>query len=249
MPPTSPAGLTAGVATPMRPAHRLKWAAGGWIAGFVASQAALTAVSLIVAGPGGFTSGDLTIGWITLLQVPLWAGLLGAPVLARRHGLRWRPQLGWSMRPLDVPVGIGCGLGLQFALVPLLYAPIFRVFGDLDASDVERAARELTDRVDGPFDVVSLALMTLVMAPLAEEVFFRGLLQGALQERIGPAAGVAAASAAFAASHFQPLQFPALVLVGAVHGLLVWRTGRLGAALWSHFAFNSVTLLSLLALT
>ena len=46
---------------------------------------------------------------------------------------------------------------------------------------------------------------------------------------------------AFGITHFQLVQLPALVLVGVVNGLLVLRTGRLGPALWSHAAFNAVT--------
>ncbi|MCY4425309.1 MAG: CPBP family intramembrane metalloprotease, partial [Acidimicrobiaceae bacterium] len=73
------------------------------------------------------------------------------------------------------------------------------------------------------------------------EVFFRGLLQGALQDRLGPVWAVSIASVAFGITHFQVVQLPALVLVGVVNGLLVLRTGRLGPALWSHAAFNAVT--------
>jgi len=247
--PTTPPGDTVAEADALMSAgRRLLWAMSGWLGGTVASVMAATVALLIIGGASGdFDTSDLTIGWIVLVQVPLWLGLLGAPALAGRAGLDWRRQLGWSMRAVDVPVGVGVGLALQLVLVPLLYVPIFWLFEDLAPSDVESAARDLTDRVNTPFDVSALVLLTVVMAPLAEEVFFRGLVQGALQDGLGPAVAVPVASVIFAASHLQLVQAPALVLVGVAHGLLMWRTGRLGAALWSHLAFNAVTVVVLLS--
>ena len=225
---------------------RLKWAAVGWVAGFVGSLVGLVvAVSLLGLDPGGEeASSGLTLGVLVLLQVPVWIGLFGTPLLARSRGLRWKEQMGWRMRPVDVPTGIAVGLLLQFVLLPLLYIPILEVFEDLD---VEGPARELTEMVQAPMEVAALVFMTVVAAPLTEEVFFRGLLQGALRDRFGPARAVAVSSLAFAVVHFQVAQFPALIVIGVVHALLVLATGRLGAALWSHTAFNAATVIVLLA--
>jgi len=187
---------------------------------------------------------DLSVVGLVVLQLPLWLGLLGTPLLARRYGLDWGSQLGWRMRAIDIPIGVGAGLALQFVAVPLLYWPIFGIFGDLD---VEEPARELTALAETPLEGVLLVLMTVVMAPLTEEVFFRGLLQGALRDRIRPVWALAVASVAFGITHFQLVQFPALVLVGVVNGLLVLRTGRLAPALWSHAGFNAVTMAVLLS--
>lgn len=227
---------------------RLTWAAAGWAAGFVASLAASFVAVAALLGPEFLETEEslmsrLGIGGLVMLQVPLWLGLLGTPLLARRYGLGWRSQLGWTMRLRDVPVGLAVGLVMQLAAVPLLYWPIFRIFGDLD---VEEPARELSALAVGPLDVVLLVVMTVILAPLTEEVFFRGLLQGALRDRLGPIWAVTIASVAFGITHFQLVQFPALVLVGVVNGLLVLRTGRLGPALWSHAGFNAITVAVLL---
>ncbi|MCY4424482.1 MAG: type II CAAX endopeptidase family protein, partial [Acidimicrobiaceae bacterium] len=196
---------------------RLTWAAAGWAAGFVASIAA-TVVALIVlpsAGDSGASGEELlqelSMVGLVALQVPLWLGLLGTPLLARRYGLDWRSQIRWRMRAIDVVVGTGIGLALQLVVVPLMYWPIFRIFGDLD---VEGPARELSELAGTPLEVVLLVVMTVLLAPLTEEVFFRGLLQGALQDRLGPVWAVSIASVAFGITHFQVVQLPALVLVG-----------------------------------
>lgn len=232
---------------PMMPATtRLKWAVVGWTAGFLGSlAAAVVVVALLGVDLGGEdASSELTLGPLVLLQVPLWIGLLGTPLLARTRGLRWPEQMGWRMRPADVPAGIAVGLLLQFVLLPLLYLPILEVFEDLD---VEGPARELTEMAEAPPEVAVLVFMTVVAAPLTEEVFFRGLLQGALRDRFGPIRAVVISSLAFAVVHFQVVQFPALLVIGVVHALLVLATRRLGAALWSHVAFNAATVIVLLA--
>ena len=228
--------------TMMPATTRLKWAVVGWTLGFLGSLAGLVVFVALGGLDPGEASSDLTLGSLALLQVPLWAGLLGTPLLARSRGLNWREQLAWRMRPVDVPLGIGVGLLLQLVVLPLLYIPILEVFDDLD---VEGPARELVGMAEAPLEAAALVLMTVVAAPLTEEVFFRGLLQGALRDRFGPVRAVAVSSLAFAVVHFQVVQFPALLAIGIVHGVLVLRTGRIGAALWSHTAFNLVTVVVL----
>ena len=223
---------------------RLKWAVVGWTLGFLGSLVGVIVVVTLqgVDLGGEETSSELTLGSLALLQVPLWIGLLGTPLLARSRGLSWPEQMGWRMRPVDLPLGIGVGLLLQLVVLPLLYLPILELFEDLD---VEAPARELTEMAVSPVEVAMLVFMTVVAAPLTEEVFFRGLLQGALRDRFGPVRAVAISSLAFAVVHFQLVQFPALLVIGIVHGLLVLATRRLGAALWSHTAFNAVTVIAL----
>ena len=230
----------------MMPANtRLKWAVIGWTAGFLGSLAAVVVLAVYGLDLGGEdASSELTLGPLFLLQIPLWIGLLGTPLLARTRGLNWREQMGWRMRPADVPAGIAAGLLMQFVLLPLLYLPILEVFEDLD---VEGPARELTEMAEASPEVAMLVFMTVIAAPLTEEVFFRGLLQGALRDRFGPVRAVVISSLAFAVVHFQVVQFPALLVIGLVHALLVLATGRLGPALWSHVAFNAATVVVLLS--
>ncbi len=224
----------------MPAATRLKWAVVGWASGFLGSLVAAVAVVAVQ----GVDPEELALSALFLLQIPLWLGLLGTPLLARTRGLSWSEQMGWRMRPVDAPLGIAVGVLLQLVLLPLLYLPILEVFDDLD---VEGPARDLVGLAEAPAEIAALVLMTVIAAPLTEEVFFRGLLQGALRDRFGPIGAVALSSLAFAAVHFQVVQFPALLVIGIAHSLLVLATGRIGAALWSHLAFNAVTVIALTA--
>lgn len=186
---------------------------------------------------------------LALLNLPLWIGLIGVPLLDRRNGLEWRRDLGWRMRPVDVPVGLGVGIATQFLLIPL-YELVWLV---VDRRDVGQAAEDLVAHVDGLVDVAAFVVMTAVMAPLAEEIVYRGLLYRGIRDmeashhNLAVGLAVVVSSLVFAVSHFQLVQFPGLFLFGVVAALLFQRTGRLATAIWAHVGFNATTVVLLLA--
>ncbi|MCU0270884.1 MAG: CPBP family intramembrane metalloprotease [Acidimicrobiales bacterium] len=90
-----------------------------------------------------------------------------------------------------------------------------------------------------------LVIIVGIGAPIAEEIFYRGLALGAMQRRWGATWGLVASSGLFALTHNQPLQFPALLAFGLVLGWMVQRTGRLGPAVWAHLGFNMTAALAL----
>ncbi len=239
-------------------------AIGGWAVAQVASILAVAAVVTYlgypkVAGLGGSVGqavgqtevgsaidiltvyGDLPFVWQVLLQVPLWVGLAGAPILAaRRKGTSLAVDFGFRMERNDVPIGLAIGVALQLVLVPLIYVPLRLLGGDTD--EVSEPARELVDNAVGPLGVVLLLLVVGLGAPVVEELFYRGLTQRALLNRIGrPAWAVVIAALFFALAHLQSLQFPALVAVGIAFGVLAQRSGRLGPSIFAHMGFNLTT--------
>lgn len=188
----------------------------------------------------------LDIGEVALLQIPLWLGLLGMPLLStvvRGNG----PviDLGWWTRWRDVPVGVAIGVACQFVLVPIVTLPVF-LLTDTDRDALERPARELTDKATG-LGVIVLVLVVVVAAPVAEEVFYRGLLQRTLARHWPIWPTMIVTSLAFGASHFQALQLPALAAFGLVLSIIAHRTGRLGLNTWAHVGFNATTVIVLLA--
>ena len=186
--------------------------------------------------------------WLAVVNAPLWLGLAGAPLLARRAGLSWRRDLGWGMSAIDIPAGLALGVATQFVLIPL-YEVIFLFFGE---QDVSGPARSLVASVDSPFDLLGLLVITVVMAPLTEEIAYRGLLFGGIRDmergHVGSGVVIAAAvsSVIFAASHFQLIQFPGLFVFGLVAVAAFHRTGRLATAIWAHVGFNLTTVVLLL---
>ena len=211
-----------------------KWSEHGAAAGRIAAQA---------ADAGALTPPQLTPLWlITLLQVPLWVGMLGAVFYAAKKGRGVVADFGLRMEKRDIGVGLGVGFLAQVVVIPLVYWPLLRL---LDNPDVSAEARSLTDRAHG-VGVVLLVLLTVVGAPIVEELFFRGLLLRSLERRLRPPLAIGAASVLFGLVHFQLLQFLALVLFGAMAGILAHRAQRLGPAIWAHVGFNATTVIALL---
>jgi hypothetical protein len=183
--------------------------------------------------------------WLTaLMQIPLWLGLGGAPIwFAIKKGKGVVAELGLRMKIIDAPIGLAVGVACQLILVPLVYLALRPILG---VKDVSAAARELTDRATDPLSIVLVFLIVGIAAPIAEEIYFRGMAQRIFGRRLGPWAAIFAAAAFFAATHLQPLQFPALLLFGVVLGFMAWRSGRIGLSIWAHVGFNVVAAAGLL---
>ncbi len=181
-----------------------------------------------------------------LLQIPLWIGLAGAPILVSRlFGRGLVNDCLARFTAADVPTGLAIGIGAQLLAVPALYFIVFQFIGEQDVSE---AARAITDRANDPFDLIVLGLMVVVGAPVVEELFFRGFVQHNLDRWIGFWPAWIIASLLFALTHFQVLQFPALLMFGMIVGAVFKYFGRLGPAIFTHMGFNAVTVVALVLL-
>jgi membrane protease YdiL (CAAX protease family) len=244
-PPARAAGAAAnassGLATP-------RWGLGDVLAGWVLAQfGGLVAFSAVVAisGIDADSTDDLSLGWIAVAQIGLWAGLLGVPwAVSRLKGNGLVRDFGLRFEARDAVVGPLIGLGTQFILIPLLYLPIFTLF-DVTSDELEEPARGLTDRATDPVGVILLVLIVGIAAPIIEEIFYRGLVYRAIEKRFGLWPGIVGSAFMFGASHFQLLQLPALTLLGGILAYVTHRTGRLGPAILAHTAFNMVTVIFL----
>ena len=210
----------------------------GYVAAIVVS--ALTASA--AAGVTGDTDGVATIlagqvgFWVVLVTTFLYARPLRAGAASDDVALRFR----WT----DLPVGAVIGAATQLVLVPALYLPLGSL---IDDDQLSRPARDLFDRLHGT-GLIAMAVGVVVIAPIVEELFFRGLLVGAMRGRWGTVPAVTGSSVVFGATHFQPLQVPALALAGAIFATAAVRSGRLGPAVAAHAAFNATTFVALVLL-
>ncbi len=137
-------------------------------------------------------------------------------------------------------------MGFQIVAVPLLYVPLTRFISDL-SERLEAPARELADQATRGPGLVILGVLVVVGAPIVEELFYRGLLLRSVERRFGSRVAIGASALVFASAHFELLQFPALLALGVVLGVLAVRYGRLGPAIFAHAGFNAVTMAILVA--
>lgn len=215
-------------------------------------------VAVVLLGMlGGYLAASiLVVLWVELFgkggvgpslasSVGLWVGFVGSTAYEARsqqENVRELVQLRARWVP-DLAVGGVGGVALQLGVIPVVYVLLEPVTGPLE---VEGAAQNLTKDVAG-LQWIAALLIIGVGAPIAEEIFFRGLVRRLIQERWGIAAGVIGSSAFFAATHFQLVQFPGLLVAGLAFAGLAATTGRLGPSIICHIAFNLTTLVQLMA--
>jgi len=114
---------------------------------------------------------------------------------------------------------------------------VLRKFVDLLKQVFEQTYRVLVSaRSPGEFVIVLLSVA--VVPAIAEEFFFRGLIQKTLGQAAGGLHAAILAGIVFGLYHLNPLNVVALVILGIYFGFLVYRTGSLTLALAAHF-FNN----------
>lgn len=88
-----------------------------------------------------------------------------------------------------------------------------------------------------------LLIGAVLVAPLAEELFFRGLLLQAISHHTGLAwPAILASAAAFGAVHAQPQDVLPLASMGIVLGYLRFATGSVWPCILAHMLFNARTM-------
>jgi membrane protease YdiL (CAAX protease family) len=212
------------------------WAVVGGLIGGGVVLVALLALSandqeILVVGSLGQYVGHLLTIWL----------------LARRHG--GAAGLGFTVLPSD-SVYLGLGILLQITLA-LLTLPLIQLVGGEDAGQV--VTEEIRRIADTGFRV-AMAGVIAVLAPITEELMFRGVL---LKSMGRMAAGRTAWVTALIFSLFHIvtlggdiwrgliLAMPAFFVVGLILARVTLRRGRLGPAIFIHSGFNLLAILVL----
>ena len=123
--------------------------------------------------------------------------------------------------------------------VIIVYGLLLRVTG-LGTENVQNL-----DQIVGssPFSLFLAVLAAGVVAPLAEETLFRGLVLNGLMKRLGLYGAVLVSSAVFAAAHLQPQLYVPTFILGIFLSILRIGSGSLWPGIGLHAAFNTVQLL------
>ncbi|MDQ0065527.1 CPBP family intramembrane glutamic endopeptidase [Chryseobacterium lathyri] len=90
------------------------------------------------------------------------------------------------------------------------------------------------------FEPVIMIIMTVIMAPIFEEIIFRGIIQkGLINKGVNPQRAIFYASVIFGLVHANPWQFVGAVLLGCVLGLVYYKTKSLLLPMLLH-GFNNL---------
>lgn len=81
-------------------------------------------------------------------------------------------------------------------------------------------------------------LAVVIMAPVCEEIFFRGYMQSRLSARLGPVWAILITSTFFGFMHLYPIHSVQTFFLGIVLGYIAWRSGSIVPAIVAHFVNN-----------
>jgi len=173
----------------------------------------------------------LLVVWLHRLH-PGWVDVLGVPK-------RWGPE---------VRAGVVFGIGLYpvvVFVVGLLLVLLFRFISGESVTAPEQVSRDLP-----PLGVATVVLYAAVLAPIGEELFFRGVLFRSIRDRSGFWAGALGSSIAFGLIHYIPgpaldsvLLMSVMVFTGLGLSYIYERRGSILAPMAAHVTFNVIGLI------
>ncbi len=165
------------------------------------------------------------------LAVPTVCAALLALVITKVRGNGPVVDLGLRVTGRDLGIGLACGVAGLAITIPasLLYMTIVgkgatsavgEVFGGLRAT---------------PAMAVLVFVVVVFLAPLCEEIVYRGLLWGAVERRVGNRWwAMAVTTVVFALAHLELTRAPLLLVVALPIGIARAVTGRLPAGVVAH---------------
>jgi uncharacterized protein len=236
------------------PLSRVRSPYGLWVATFVVLL--FIAPNLLIVGLA-LASGDLeellagaaelspTLLVVNLLlQLVLQLVVFGIsllPLLAagRPYGRLWGPT-----RTTGAMVAIGLGTGVGVAIA----AYTVNAIGVLVTGTEDPVEQQLLqDALGGGLPLALVVLLAVVVAPLTEEVVFRGVLFRALADRVNLTVALLLSSVIFSVIHIevvvsQPVALLGLFTVGVLLGVAYHLTGNLMVPVLGHAVFNGISL-------
>jgi membrane protease YdiL (CAAX protease family) len=158
-------------------------------------------------------------------------------------------------RAFDRGGRLGRELGWALAAYALFLPAVLALAPVLVALGMEPPAQRVSGMVLGAFasgvgGQLVVTVFTVAVAPIAEELLFRGLLQKGLRPRLGRIGSVATAALLFTAVHIEDggigSVHVSILLLGLFLGSVYELSGRLRLCIALHVLHNAITLLVLL---
>ncbi len=194
-------------------------------------------LAVLAARPGGTLNPHL---WISgsMLILDLFLGLTIVAFASGGSGARrtFFPSAAW-------PRAITVGLQSYLAAFPWLFLSLIVIVETAHRFGFRPPVEPIQELIFNESHPGVLAL-TVVLAcfvgPLTEELFFRGVLYGALRHRVSQAAAILISAALFSLIHTNVLGFIPIMLLGCLLAYVYERTGSLASSLAIHILHNSL---------
>lgn len=221
------------------------WLAAGMTVGILILQTLLTIplsildviASALKMAPPHLTGEPLTVAIINLIcfGVVTWLGLW----IARTPLRRAFPFAGLKASILGSILLTSAGSAIVLSEID----NVTRWFLPMP----ERFLRLMADLFFSEERPVALFFLLVVVAPVTEELLFRGVILRGLLRRFHPWVAIGMSSALFAVMHMNPWQFITAFAVGMVSGWFFLKTGNLWPCIVAHALNNLMTWLACIA--
>ncbi|MFO8074498.1 MAG: CPBP family intramembrane glutamic endopeptidase [Actinomycetota bacterium] len=225
------------------------------VAAFAIATGATLLVALPISAVAGAAGVSLEALNTALIPVtPIAVGLTTLAVVGLRHRGGLRRLLGWRpARRGDWLAGLAVGLA-GYLLFGLGLGALLQAAISAAGAEVPVVQETFRQAAAGP-SAWLLLLSAVVLAPVAEELLYRGMLFQALAERLGTGWGIWLSALAFGATHASigspwlsnALLVAVIVPLGALLAWAFHRRGTLLVPILGHAAFNAINATLLIA--
>lgn len=224
---------------------------------FLIGQVAAVAAAKLVRNSPHFAA-DVREPAAILTGQALMHGVVAAFILVRVHTARTGGMRALGLWPLARPWHALCLLGATAVGIPIVFATLYAtvIVGELIRGEPPPPAGHfMLEQIRAARSPVTLGLLyvsAVVVAPVAEEIIFRGLIQNVLVRYMGAARrwwAIFITSLLFAAIHLGATPIPepiiALFVLSMLFGWLYERTGNLWLPIALHAIFNALNIVAL----
>ena len=105
---------------------------------------------------------------------------------------------------------------------------------------------EMFDRIfDNDFGFLGAFMKVVIVAPVVEELIFRGVIMHGLMRNYSAAKAIFYSGLLFALFHMNPWQFPATFVLGVILGWIMLKTRNIGLCIAGHAINNLLVLLTI----
>ncbi len=168
--------------------------------------------------------------------------------LVHEHGLEWRQAFGLNHRwPRAMLIGFMCA----FSIIPVawgLQMISVKVMTALNWDPEVQHAVNILNLADAWSDRIVLGVVALILAPVAEEILFRGILYPALKGFGFPRSAFWTTAVVFSLIHFNAATFLPLLAFACLLNVLYEMTGNLLSCMVAHTSFNAINLIMLMVI-
>lgn len=227
--------------------HRLSWAQAFVIVlFFLASAVGCMLLAGAIRGLGTHAPISASLEIVTQDPINILLAQATATIVSLVVSIRWLKIDDWikavairAASPRIIALAMIAGIALQFPLTEL--TNVLYLWFPLDVE--EQLAYQRLLHPDNWLIAMVTAVAIVGVAPIGEELLFRGLIFRGLCPTYRPVGAVLVSALLFGFAHMGPIRFIYATIVGVILAILLFRTDSILPCIACHAAFNAVPLL------